>query len=83
MGSAKRPPDRSRQPAPALLAAVDTLTWRVATQPLGRGPEVQTPSSLESFRAYGDPGYIQIATNFLAADGCLITETRVLGTDAR
>ena len=54
----------------------------VASQALRRSPQGRTPSSVDSFREYGEPGCIKIATNFLAADGFLITETRILGTNA-
>jgi len=55
----------------------------VATQAMRRGSQAQTPSRVDSFRQFSEPGCIKIATNFVTADGFLITETRVLGTDAR
>jgi len=53
-----------------------------AAQPLGRGIHGSATSSLDSFRDQAEAGCIKIATNFLAVDGFLVTETRVIATDA-
>lgn len=55
----------------------------VAVQPLRGRDEPQTPPDLDTFREHREPRSIKIATNFRTADGFLVTETRVLGTDAR
>ena len=40
-------------------------------------------NDLAAFRAFADPGHVKIAFCFRCADGRLLTETRVLSTDAR
>ncbi|MEV0584769.1 hypothetical protein [Nonomuraea sp. NPDC050310] len=45
-----------------------------------RLPEVAPGPAL---RAFATPGFVKIAFNFRLADGVLVTETRVRGTDAR
>lgn len=65
------------------LARSDHEFLVVATEPIGRRSAVRTPPDLPSFRHQSDPGCIKIATNFLVADGSLITETRVRATDDR
>jgi hypothetical protein len=54
-----------------------------AIQPVRRAVRPAPPSAAHSFRNWCEPGCIKIATSFATIDGFLVTETRVLATDAR
>jgi hypothetical protein len=59
------------RPGVELVAGAIGQPWRV-TESLRRGVD---------FASFDEPGYVKMALGFLARDGELVTETRVLATD--
>lgn len=54
----------------------------VATQSLSLRRRAETPVSVDAFEQYAEPGFLKLAISFAALDGSLVTETRVLATNA-
>lgn len=63
------------------LARTESELVVAAVEPVGRR-RVDPPTTVAEFAAFADPGYVKIGTAFAVRPGCIVTETRVVATDA-
>ena len=64
------------------LARTESEILVAAVEPVGRR-RLEPPTSVKGFRDLVEPGFVKIATTFVVRPGRMVTETRVVATDAR